>query len=352
MKTKVIMLSIVVILLVSVAFTLKKNKATVEKNVYRPDTEKHVLVRVGQVKRKALENRFGYIGTFAPSREVVLMSQVHGEVTGVYFEEGDEVRAGKTLIQIDDAILQAQYVAAKANYETSRKNLGRYENAATGGGVSSLQLDNLRVNLAAAESQVRQLARQIELSRIAAPFSGTITMKSIEPGAVAGTSALARISDLSEVKLQISVPEKEIGMFREGGRITVSSDVYVGKVFTGTIEYVSDRADDSHNYDVKISIRNNDPASFLKAGMYGSATLDHQLEESGLLIPRAALLGSAKNPQVFVVEGGKSVLRSIKTGRTSGEMIEVLDGLAVGETVITTGHINLTTGSNVTIAGE
>ena len=351
MKTKVIMLSIVVILMISVAFTLKKNKNTVEKNVYRPDTEKQVVVRAKRVASKVLENRFGYIGTFAPSREVVLVSQVHGEVRGVYFEEGETVKQGKALIQIDDAILQAQYIAAKANFETSKRVLERYESASTGGGVSNLQLDNLRVNVATTESQVKQLARQIELSRIVAPFSGTMTMRSVEPGAIAGTSPLARITDLSEVKLEISVPEKEIGMFNKGQQIDVSSDVYISKTFTGIIEYVSDRADESHNYAVKITVRNNDSSAQLKAGMYGNAALSQPSEEKGLMIPRVALLGSAKNPQVFIMQYGKAVLRSIKTGRTTGDEVQVLEGIQAGEMVITTGHINLSNGTNVKLAG-
>jgi RND family efflux transporter MFP subunit len=352
MKTKIIMLSLAAILMISVAFTLNKNKRTVEENVYRPDTDKSVLVQAEKARVSVLENTFGYIGTFEPVREVVLVSQVQGEVRGVFFEEGEEVKAGEVLIKIDDDLLQAQYIAATANYETSAKVLERYAIASSGGGVSNLQLDNLRLNVANAESQVKQLEHQIDVSRIVAPFAGTMTMRSVDPGAMAGTSPLARITDLSELKLRISIPENEISLFNKGQIVPVSSDVHAGKIFRGVVEYVSDRADESHNYDVKILVKNNDRSASLKAGMYGVAQLKEQNPEKTILIPRSALLGSAKEPQVFVVRGGRSVLRPIKTGRSAGDVIQVIDGIAEGELVVTTGHINLTNGSNVSIAGK
>jgi RND family efflux transporter MFP subunit len=351
MKTKVIIFSIIAVLVFSVAFTLKSNKHTVENSVYRPDPEKKILVQAATATRVQFDRNFTYTGTFAPFREVMLQAQVYGEVKAVYFDEGDKVGAGKTLIQIDDAILRAQYAAADANYRTAKRNLERYESAAASGGVSNLQLDNLKLNLATTESQLKQLARQIELSRISAPFSGTMTLRSVEPGSLAGANALARISDIAQLKLEISVPEKEIGMFRTGETVQISTDIYPDKAFKGTVDYVSDRADNAHNYDVKIVLKNNS-ASPLKAGMYGTAMMKKGLGKETLIIPRSALLGSAKNPQVFVVRNDKAVLTRIQTGSTGDDAVEVLEGLEEGDQVVTTGHINLADGSNVTIANK
>ncbi len=83
--------------------------------------------------------------------------------------------------------------------------------------------------------------------------------------------------------------------------------------------------------------------------MYGTALIGGALDKESLLIPRTALLGSAKNPQVFVIEEGKAVLRSIQTGKSNDESVQVTDGLAEGERVAIIGHINLTNGTNVEI---
>jgi len=86
--------------------------------------------------------------------------------------------------------------------------------------------------------------------------------------------------------------------------------------------------------------------------MYGTVIMSKDLSRQSLIIPRSALLGSAKNPQVFVIENEKAILKDIQTGHTKNESIEVLSGLEENDVVVTTGHINLTNGSNVTIANK
>jgi len=351
MKTKVIIISTVTVLLLSAAFKLKSNKRAVEENVYRPDVNKKVLVEAESAVIKNFDKPLSYTGTFAAFREVMLIPQVHGEVELVSFEEGDLVKAGKTLVQIDDDLLQAQYVAAEASYNTAKRNLERHESAAGSGGVSKLQLDNYHLNLKSTESQLKQLSKQIELSRISAPFTGTITLRDVEPGSVVGGNPVARITDLTQLKLEISVPEKEIMLFKEGESAEISSDIYPGQIITGKIEHVADRADNAHNYTVRVLIANTNDKP-LKVGMYGTVMMKKGLSKGAIIIPRTALLGSAKNPQVFVIEGDKATLKNIQTGYTSNESIEVLSGLREGDVVATSGHINLENGSNVTIANR
>lgn len=350
MKTKIIIMTVATLLLVAVTFKLKSNKRIVEANIYRPDHDKQVLVHASVAEVKSLDRTFNYTGTFAPFREVMLVPQVHGEVDGIYFNEGDLVQEGNLLVQIDDDLLQAQYTAADANYKNAKRNLERYHNASGGGGVSKLQLDNLEVNLANAESQRQQLLKQIELSKIVAPFTGTITLRDIEPGSVVGSTPVARITDLKLLKLEISVPEKEVLMFREGDVADIETDLYPGKTLSGKIEYVADRGDAAHNYTVRILIKNDNTATALKAGMYGTAVMKKSLNDQALVIPRAALLGSAKSPQVFVVKNHKAFLKNIQTGMATNEYVEVLQGLERGEEVVTSGHINLADSSHVQVA--
>ncbi|MBL7834348.1 MAG: efflux RND transporter periplasmic adaptor subunit [Cyclobacteriaceae bacterium] len=347
MKTKVIIIGVVIAVLITVTFTLKSNKRTVEANVYRPDVNKRVLVQAQTAQLRKLIPEFSYTGSFAPFREVILIPQVNGEVESVYFNEGDQVKEGSTLLQIDDDLLQAQYVSAEANYFNAKQSLARHESASASGAVSNMQLDNLKLNVTTAASYLEQLAKQIRLNKIVAPFSGTMTLKSVEPGSVVGGSAVARITDLTQLKLELSVPEKEIVMFHENETAMISSDIYPGKTFTGKIEYVSDRADEAHNYVVRVLIKNNS-STLLKAGMYGTASLKGT-EKQALMIPRAALLGSAKNPQVFAIENGTAVLKNIRTGFAENESVEILEGLKAGEVVVLTGHINLSSGSKVEI---
>jgi RND family efflux transporter MFP subunit len=337
MKTKVIIISIAIVLVVAATFKLKSNKHIVEANIYRPDPEKKVLVQAYIAELKSFEKTFSY-------------TQVHGEVDGIYFNEGDQVNEGKLLVQIDDDLLQAQFISADASYKNAKRNLERYNGASQSGGVSKIQLDNYELNLTNAEAQRKQLAKQIELSRITAPFSGTITLRDVEPGSVVGSSPVARITDLSQLKLEISVPEKEVMLFKEGETAAIQTDLYPGKTLFGKIEYVADRGGEAHNYAVRILIKNTEPSTLLKVGMYGTALMNKGLKQQALVIPRAALLGSAKNPQVFIVKNNKAILQNIQTGRSNNEYIEVLQGIQQGDEVVTGGHINLADQSNVQVA--
>ncbi|HEY5747302.1 MAG TPA: efflux RND transporter periplasmic adaptor subunit [Chryseolinea sp.] len=349
MKTKITIASLTVVLFVSVAFKLKNNKRAVEENVYRPDANKKVLVQADTAVVKSLHKTFTYTGTFAAFREVMLVPQVHGEVEAVYFDEGDHVVTGSRLVQIDDDLLQAQYSSAAATYQNAKRNLERYEGASQSGGVSNLQLDNLRLTLINAQAQVKQLAKQIEWSNIIAPFTGTMTLRDVEPGSVVGSGAVARITDLSQLKLEISVPEKEIFLFHEGDSIAIETDLYPGKTLWGKTDQVADRGDNAHNYSVRLLLKNTDPASLLKAGMYGTALLNKGMKDQTLVIARTSLLGSAKDPHVFVIHEGKASLRSIRTGNANDTSIEVVEGLHAGDIVVASGHINLSNGSPVDI---
>jgi len=348
MKKKIITGAAIVILIASTAFKLLNNKEAVAEKVYRPDGKRKILVQADTIENKSLDRHFNYTGTFAPVREVMLVPQIAGEVTGIYFNEGDFVKAGKRLVQVDDELLQTQFGSAEVNYLIAKRNLERYEKSSEGGGVSAIQLDTYRQNLKSAESQWKQLAKQIELCSIEAPFSGTITYRNAELGSLAGGTAVARVTDLSSVKLEITVPEKEIHLFKTGQTASIRTDVFPLRAFTGTIEYVADRGDEAHNYVVRITVKNNDQENLLKAGMYGTAVLKKG-KGSALAISRAALIGSAKNPQVFVVVDGKAVLRSIEVGQSAGETVEVVNGLQAGDIVVLSGHINLAEGSPVEV---
>ncbi len=348
MKNRIIISGIIVALIVVTTMKLHSNKKTVEANIYRPDMEKRVLVQAVKVGRKAIERIFSYTGTLMPIREVMLIPQSHGEVKGVFFKEGDTVSKGQLLVKIDDDLLTSQCSAADISFAIAKKSLARYEAASRTGGVSDLQLDNLRLNYKQTESQLAQLRKQLSFTRIEAPFEGKITFSDVEIGSLAGSGPVARVSDLRRLKLEIAVPEKDIVMFRKGALADVVTDVYPGKIFRGQITYVADRGDQAHNYAVHIELPNSEKNP-LKGGMYGTAQIMSNINDGTIAIPRAALLGSAKNPQVYVVELDHAKLVSIKTGRSTGEMIEATEGVSEGMVVITSGHINLTNGSKVEI---
>lgn len=349
MKSKIITVIIVVVVLAALGYKLAVNAELAKNKAYIPDASKSVIVKAYTVEEKELKYNFEYSGRFIANREVMLIPQAQGEVKQVFFNEGDQVSQGKVLLQVDDELLQSQHMAAKANYENAKTNYERFNKASSSEGISKMQVDGAYLALKSAESQMRQLEIAIRKSKLTAPFSGTITMRDVEPGAVVGGVPVARLTDVSSLKLEVKVPESDIIYFSEGAEVSVHNELFKDTRFSGKIDFVSDRGDESHNYVVKVRVMNNSKVK-LKAGMFGSISLNKKMDVKSLLIPRSALLGSAKKPQVYVVENGKSMLREVTPGRSNTTEIEVLSGLKAGESVVVSGQINLVDGSNVQVA--
>ncbi|NJM25155.1 MAG: hypothetical protein HC859_06290 [Bacteroidia bacterium] len=125
--------------------------------------------------------------------------------------------------------------------------------------------------------------------------------------------------------------------------------MYAGEVITGKVDYIAARGDAAHGYAVKILVDNHRRDMVLRAGIYGTASVAKDLQAATLIAPRAALLGSTKNPQVFVIRNNVATLRSIVTGFANSETVEVLSGLQPGDIVATSGQINLAEGTHIEI---
>jgi RND family efflux transporter MFP subunit len=250
------------------------------------------------------------------------------------------------IARLDDGLLQAQLRSAQASYDLAANTLKRYEEASSG--VTKLQIDNSRSQKLTTKSQVDQLLKQISYCVIKAPFAGIISKKSVEMGAIVSTGTpMATLIYINSLKLEISVPEKDLSKFKEKMELKITSDVYPDAAFTGDVSFIGSQADDSHNYSIKILVHNQDKAP-LKAGMYGNVTVSTPSVKS-ISIPRSAISGSSSDPKVYVVKNGTANLRSIKLGAGNEIAVQVISGLSANETVVTGGLVNLTDGSLVEI---
>jgi len=341
--------AVVLILLVSfVGLKLRDNQQEVRSKVFHKDPDLSVNVQADTVQLTPLKRTVSFLGSFAPSREVTVSTETTGKVITVGVQEGSRVSAGSLVAQLDTELLQAQLQSAIASYDNAVSTLNRYEQAASG--VTRLQIDNARTQQLTAKAQIDQLKKQISMCTIRAPFSGIITKRSFDLGAVVGTGAqMAQLSSIDQLKLEITVPESHIIEFRKGQQLEVVTDVYAGKKFTGRVDMVAVQADASHNYMVKVLVDNTGDNA-LKAGMYGRVASQSQSSLQGISVPRTALVGSSKQPQVFVIGNNIAHLRNIEAADGNESVVEVTRGLQPGEVVVTGGIVNLVEGSKVSIA--
>lgn len=343
---KIITACLIILTAGGVVFKLMSNKKEVQAKVYHPDAERAVLVQTDTVKRSAFDLTSSFTGSFSPDREVIIGSEISGRVSAVNVEEGSHVKAGQSIAGLDTDLIRAQLASAEASYSRASNVLKRYQQAASG--VTQLQIDNARTDVLTSKAQSDQMKKQLRQHTISSPFSGIITSRNFELGAIVSPGTqMASLIDISSVKLEVNVPEKSVGLFKPGQQIAVRTDVHPGISFQGKVDLIASNADASHNFKVRVVVPN--PKSLLRSGMYGTISLSSTASLQALTIPRSSLIGSSVKPQVYVVENGAARIRDIQTGGGNETRIEVTSGLEEGIQVISGGLVNLSNGTKVSV---
>jgi membrane fusion protein (multidrug efflux system) len=352
---KKIIITIVVIIgsLALIGFILTKNK---KENKAKTDivAQKNaaVSVKVANVKTQEVSLDFATNGSFQPIQELTFSAEKSGKVISVLVKEGDYVKVGQALLTVRGDVINVNAQQADASYQNAKSDYSRYENAFKTGGVTKQQLDQAKLALTNAESNLKQARINVGDTKVKAPISGFINKKYIEPGSILTgmpATAMFDIVNVSRLKLVVTVNENQVAGLKVGNKINVTASVYPDQVFTGKITFIAAKADESLSFPVEIEIANNSKND-LKAGMYGTANFaSNQQKQNLMVVPRNAFVGSVSSNQIFVVENGIAKLKKVTAGRIFGDTVEIINGLSDGETVIITGQINLQDGNTVEI---
>ena len=352
MKKNITIALIIIVALASIGFVLTKNKA---ENKAKTDivAEKNaaVSVKTTQVKTQEVSLDFLANGNFEPIQELTFSAEKSGKVISVLVKEGDYVTVGQTLVIVRSDVINVNAQTAKATYDNAKSDYDRYENAFKSGGVTKQQLDQAKLALTNAGNSLKQANINVGDTKVKAPIKGFINKKYIEPGSILTgmpTTALFDIVNVSKLKLKVTVNESQVASLKLGNTINVTSSVFPDKTFAGKITFIAAKADESLNFPVELEIENSGDKS-LKAGMYGTANFGSKQKQQLTVVPRNAFVGSVSSNEVFVVQNGIAKLKKVTSGRILGDLVEIVDGLSDGDTVIVTGQINLQDGNAVEI---
>lgn len=351
MKKVIIILSSVIIIAL-MGYQLFLNKKQLDAKATPQKIIKDVSVEVFKVVNKDFKSELNLTGSFTPNKEVNVLSETNGKIIALNVKEGDVVSAGKVLAQVDKEIISAQLMTAEAQLEKLQKDLSRMENLMKSNATTDVQYQEVKLGVKSAESNVKILKKQLANTSILAPISGVISRKMIENGSVINPGAPTFvITDISKVKLNIMMPENSVVRVAEGKKVDVSIDAFNGEKTNGVISLIPVKANQSQLFPVEITVDNN-KSKKIRAGMFGRVIISEDKDRSSLSIPRTALIGSLKDPKVFVVENNRAYLRSIKISESESDFLEVLSGLKENELVVTNGQINLTNNVKVTVVSR
>ncbi|MFZ5787689.1 MAG: efflux RND transporter periplasmic adaptor subunit [Acidobacteriota bacterium] len=333
-------------------------------------TRPPVAVEVSPATVGELVQSIEVVGQLEPKSEATIKSEFTAVVSEVYVTEWVRVAEGQPLARLDTREGEAAVEAARAGVlqaevgETrARRELERAVKLKEYGLVTQQALDDARTALEAAEAstaaaraQFRAYETRLEKAIIRAPIDGVVSFRGVSVGDrvenMGGDLAMFRVVDNRVLDLTVTVPSSKSWQVKVGQPIEFTSDAAPGRTFTGEVRYINPTMDQAdRSVKVIAEVRNEDGA--LRGGMFAKGRIVTGSRSGALRIPRAALLSwdlERGVAEVFVVEADAAERRSVRTGESAGPLVEVVEGLAVGERVVTRGGFNLRTGDRVTVA--
>lgn len=307
-----------------------------------------VAVDVFVVSPSAFQNKITSTGTVLPNEEVELRSEVSGRVTGISFEEGSRVRKGQLLLSVNAQEMQAQLQKLQSNQKLYRDMEQRQRTLLEKDYISRQEYDQVSNQLATATADIQALKASLAKAYIRAPFDGVIGLRQVSEGSyVTAATPIARIVDISPVKIEFAIPGRYSQQVKEGDKITFSSEGSPTE-YQATI-YATQPIIDPATRTMQVRALYDNKNEEVKPGAFVRVNLGLKEVEEAILIPTESIIPEANGHKVFLAKGGKAVPQMVKIGQRSERMIQILEGLAPGDSVIQSGVLQARPGADLTI---
>lgn len=310
-----------------------------------------IPVAAVEVRRRDLTRTVTLSGPVEPIHTVLVSAQMSGTALSVRVEEGDRVRAGQILAELDARETAVQLERARAQLANAESAYRRTEQLADAGLVTDAELEAVRSNWKIARADVEVWETRLAFSRIAAPAAGVITARHVEQGAaVAPNQTLFEIAQDSQLVVRVPVSELDVVHLQPGDTVSVGLDAYPGATIPSRIRRVFPGADpDSRLVPVEVALGPRPEGVEVRPGFLARVELYFDERQDALSVPARAIGTLASGPYVYVIQSDTLVRRPVRTGPTADGWVEVADGLYPGEWVVSSGQTNLRPGARVRV---
>jgi len=286
-------------------------------------------------------------GTLLARESVELVSELNRRLVRVPVEEGQPVKKGELLFELDSADLVAQIAKLDVQIQLNRATLARSEKLVAEGVSATSELELAQANLDSLVAERRVLGVTLSKTQIRAPFAGVLGLRHVSLGAwVSPSTRLATLQDISSLKLDFTVPERYAGLLAVGAAFTFKV-AGQGQPFSAKVSALDPVVDTKTRSILVRGVVAGQHGLF--AGAFANVELPIRVEQA-LFVPAMAVIPGALGRQVFVVEGTQAKARSIEIGERTADQVQVLSGLAVGDRVIVSQLLRLQNGSQVRVS--
>ncbi|GHB77878.1 efflux RND transporter periplasmic adaptor subunit [Persicitalea jodogahamensis] len=306
------------------------------------------VVSVMVVQPSSLDDVVKTTGSILANEEVEIRSEVSGKITQLLFKEGQYVQKGATLLKIYDDDLQAQLQKLEYAKKLSEDNEFRQRRLLEKEAISQREYDISLTTVKTNQADIDNIKAQLTRTTIKAPFSGRLGLRYISEGSyVTPTSRITTLTNTNPAKVEFSVPAKYADRIRTGSMITYtteSSDVeHTGRV------YAVDPKIDPQTRTLQMRATSPNGNGALLPGAFARIELVTGSKGAAITVPNEAVVPEQEGHKVFLVKDGKATPREVKVGVRGEAQMEILGGLAAGDTLITTGILQVKPGGSVEI---
>jgi len=380
-RKRIVGLAVLAILVVFVGWRIwaayQKKAATQSRST---TAARVVSVSVTEARSGVVQEEILVTGALKPKEQVDVTAKATGRVEKMYFQVGDSLKKGDLIAELEDDELQQQVNRAVAAQGVVRASLAQrqaelsnakaeldrakqlfneglvprqeFESKQTQYEVVQAQVRLARAQEEQAKAELNELQIRLEQSKIHAPMAGHVARRYVDVGALVNASTpIIQLVNVAVLVTMANVPEREVRKLQVGNRATIQVDAFGDRKFEGRVARIGPVLDPAtRSATVEVEIPNRDGG--LKAEMFARVMLDLASTRPAVLIPREALVYRGQQPGVYVLESKRPVFRTIETGLTQGEDVEVLTNLRLGTSIVAHGASMLTEGDQIRIVSR
>lgn len=347
---KIILIGVIIVVSVGFIFVprlLKDNAPDQEgQENTSPDSNNKLLVDFYTIEDVTLDNNLRVTGTLKANESVTLRSEVSGIVEKIYFKEGQAVKKGQVLVQLTDDEIRAEIQTLQHTRKLNEDMEDRQKQLLAKDAISQEEYETALTTLNTIKSQLYLKRVQLEKRKIKAPFDGIIGLREISVGTyLTPSETIATLYNTNPIKVEFSVPGKYATEVNEGDKINFTIDG-LEQSFIGRI-YAVEPQIDPQTRNLRIRAFSDNENTRLLPGQFAKIQLTLETFDNTIMIPSQSVIPEMNGMKVFVYEDGKAMSRQIQTGIRTEDKLQVLSGLKPGDTVITSGTLQLRPGMEV-----
>lgn len=302
-----------------------------------------IPVITARVQQRTINVGIEAIGTANANEAVSVTSKTTNIVTAIRFTDGQAVKAGDVLVELDRNQVAADLAATEAAYDESRRQFNRSSELLATQVVSKSQYDQLEATMKANEARVTAAKARLADTYIRAPFDGHVGLRRVSLGTlISPGTVITTLDDSSDIKVDFAVPENHVSQLRVGQSVNARTNAWPGRTFAGKVTSVDSRVDPAtRSVTVRAVVPNREQR--LKPGMFLTVSVS-QDQRPALVIPEEALVPEQARQFVYVMAGAKVAKREVTLGRREPGFVEITNGLVAGDAVVTEGTLKLRDG--------